>query len=149
MPFVHSRKSRQEANKPSLQTHSKHRQCFPILRNYTRACWQLPALKMITVVTPARDLYLIVHQLLPPQGRLAAKSHFEHGPALKTSPVQLAPHCGEQECCQSCLAAVTLWPQAGQHDMEGSDFMPATWWTPEVPLEQVDNHVDCSKWQCK
>lgn len=52
MPFVNMGKSRliNPVYKPTV----KQRQCFPILRNCARARWQLPALKMIRAVTPAK-----------------------------------------------------------------------------------------------
>nr|XP_021155810.1 uncharacterized protein LOC110365636 isoform X1 [Columba livia] len=43
-----------------------------------------------------------------------------------------------------------LWPQTGQHDVEGlTSWQIPTWWTPQDPLEQIVDHMDCLKRQQK
>lgn len=125
----------QEANKPSLQTHSKTE---TVLSHFEKlhqgslaaACSENdhssdPCQGFLPDCTPAPTLKMALY-------------------GIEMSPLWLAPHRKERECCQA-LASCSSHALAEQYNVEGSDFTPAPWWTPWVPLEQVDNHVDCSK----
>lgn len=141
MPFVHGEKAAmcQSLRTPVSWTVVKQKQCFPTLGNYARTCWQLPALASDHSSEPCHRFVPAPTPAPPPQSSPAATWKMAL-PTLETSPGQLAHH-REEECFQASYVLrqshFALWPQAEQQDMEGFDFMPATWWAPKSHWSQL------------